>query len=177
MPTEFWNGFYSGVLATAIGFVLTMAWDIWKTRQTERKRDKAVLIALRHECEENTLIAQQNAMYLAEELKLMAEKQRHRTVAMHPFKTGMWEVLKLSIPTKVITNAELLPLLRDNYLLAAHMNEGFVSRQNYKDTSGAMGNFHNSLKGRNEYLQGEINQLQGILEKLTTNLRDCEKAL
>ena len=176
MSAEFWNGFYSGVFATLIGFALTMVWDVWKNWRTDKKRDRAILRALLHECEENTSIGQQNWDLLSQELNALSEG-KHLIVAMIPFKSGLWEVLRPSIPTKLLTDSDLLSLLRDISMLVAHLNEGFRSRQTYKDTSGAMSNFNDRLKGVDGYLQGEVKQLQEALAKATTKLDSCEKAI
>ena len=176
ISSEFWNGFYSGVFATLIGFVLTMIWDVWKTSRTEKKRDKAILKALQHECEENATVALQNGALFDQELQVLAEG-KFLIVAMVPFKSGLWEVLRPSIPTKLLSNAELLSVLRDISLLVAHLNEGFRSRQTYKDTSGAMSNFTDRLKMLDELLQGQVKQLQKLLAQAATQLGSCEKAI
>ena len=73
---EFWNGFVSGVIATLIGFVLTMLWDLWKTRRADRKQAKGVLRALKHECDENVAIVETNHRPLSAEA-LLARARNH----------------------------------------------------------------------------------------------------
>lgn len=170
LSSEFWNGFYSGVIATLIGFVLTMLWDVWKTWRTDRKHDKAVLRALQYECEENAAVAQQNVNLFEQELHALAES-KFLIVTTIPFKSGLWDVLRPSIPTKVLAHVDLLSLLRDISSLVAHLNEGFRSRQTYKDTSGAMSNFTDRLKLLDEHLHGQVKELQELLSRATQELK------
>ena len=43
--------------------------------------------------------------------------------------------------------------------MVSHLNEGITSRQTFKDTSGAMSNFEQTLKIRNGVLSSEIEKL------------------
>ena len=170
LSNEFLNGFYSGVLATTIGFVLTMIWDLWKTWRTERKRDRDVVRAILSECEENVTIAQTNTTMLRLELKLLSGQTFLISTAV-PFKTGLWETLRPNMPRKLLSNIELLSLLRDISSQLGFLNEGFRSRQTYKDASGAMSNFFDRVKGMDEHLQEHIEKLNDMLTRASVQLR------
>jgi len=176
LSNEFWNGFYSGVLATLIGFALTMVWDVWKTWRTDLQRDKGVIRALLSECEENANIAQTNVTMLEQELQVLAQN-RHLITTAVPLKTGLWEALRPSIPTKLLSNVELLSLLRDVSAQVGYLNEGFRSRQTYKDTSGAMSNFSDRVKNVDEHLRAQLEMLKDMLAKATAQLRACVDAI
>src|SRR3989344_4726456 len=53
MSEEFLTGLITGVLATTIGFGLTMLWDLWKLHREDRRKTTAVLLAIAHELKEN----------------------------------------------------------------------------------------------------------------------------
>lgn len=45
--SEWLAGFISGVIATIIGFILTMLWDTFKFKRESKKREETVLSAVK----------------------------------------------------------------------------------------------------------------------------------
>jgi len=73
MSEEFLTGLITGVLATTIGFGLTMLWDLWKLHREDRRKTTAVLLAIAHELKENLEIVKVNRQFLEAELPILKE--------------------------------------------------------------------------------------------------------
>ena len=170
---EFWNGFVSGVIATLIGFVLTMLWDLWKTRRADRKQAKGVLRALKHECEENVAIVETNHRLLDTEIQLLKQKQQIIPTLV-PLKYGLWDVLRHQLPEGLLEDVGLLGRLRDIAWRVDRLNEGLRSRQAYKDTGGAMNNFTERLQLVDGDLVGQVMELNLLLQTAITELAALE---
>ena len=163
-------GVISGSAATLAGFGFTMAWDLWKIRREDNRRKQAIYRAVKHELQENAEIGKTNLALLDEESKMLSEG--YLLVPMITFKEGMWDLLKANLPDELLKQTELLTGLRDASLGASHLNVGLASRQVYKDTSGAMSNFHQTLKNRNGLLEAEIKEFIDGIEKLLQLLHE-----
>ena len=155
MSSDFTIGLVTGALATVLGFVLTMAWELWKERRQETSRVKAVCRALLYELDENQEILAKNRSLLESEQVLLSSGSFLLGTIM-PFKHEMWFILKSNVPTSFLDKQTTLPAIRDAALAALHVNEGAASRQTYKDISGAMSNFAKMLSQRNAGLLDEF---------------------
>jgi hypothetical protein len=176
MSPEFVGGLISGALATLLGFAFTMVWDVWKGMREESKRSKAILRALKTEFEVNLDISAVNTELLDSELKLLGEG-KHLIPALVPFKHGFWDLLKSNIPDKVLHDTESLTKFREVALVVSRLNEGIRSRQTYKDTSGAMGNFNARLKSSDALLISGVKQLTEVTKAALERLHTIEKAV
>ncbi len=168
--SDFVLGVISGSAATLAGFGFTMAWDLWKIRREEKCRNQAIVRAVKHELDENVEIGKANLKLLDEESKMLSEG--YLLVPMLPFKDGIWDLLKANLPDKLLIQTELLTGLRDASIGALHLNAGTNSRQAYKDTSGAMSNFRQTIKIRNDLLVAEIKEFTSGIEKLFQLLQE-----
>jgi hypothetical protein len=169
MSEEFLTGLITGVLATAIGFGLTMLWDLWKLRREDRQKTTAVFRAIAHELKENLEIVKVNRQFLEAELPVLKEG-KHLIGSTLPFKHGMWGILKVNLPTKLLLNESLLAKLRDLSLTASHLNEGMFSRQTYRDTSSNNTAFGQNMTGRNVTLIAEMDKLSKAIDGALTDL-------
>lgn len=158
MSEEFITGLIVGVLATVVGFGLTMAWDLWKFHREDKRKTAAILLAVKHELEENLEIAKANRQLLEAELPVLDEG-KHLIAATLPFKQGIWDLLKVNLPDKLLQKEALLSQLRDISMSACHLNEGLSSRQVYRDTSANNTAFGQNMKGRNSMLIAEMDAL------------------
>lgn len=157
MENDFIIGVISGSAATLAGFSFTIAWDLWKMRREDKRRTRAMLAAVWHEMDENDQIANTNLSILKQELTCLP-KFEQTLILLQPFKYGVWELLKANLPDKLLANTKLLVGLRDESFSVSRLNEAIASRQRYKDTSGAMGNFTQVLTLRNQEIVAEINK-------------------
>ena len=164
MSPEFTAGLVSGVLATVLGFVLTMVWEIWRERRAEVSRVRGICAALIYELEENHTVLTANRALLENEQHLLIAST-FQLGTLLPFKHDMWFILKSNLPSRFLTESTTLPSIRDAALAAVHLNDGGASRQTYKDTSGAMSNFIQTLKQRNAGLLEELGRYESTLAK------------
>jgi hypothetical protein len=169
MSEEFLTGLITGVLATTIGFGLTMLWDLWKLHREDRRKTTAVLLAIVHELKENLEIVKVNRQFLEVELPILKEG-KHLIGSTLPFKHGMWDLLKVNLPAKLLQSESLLAKLRDLSLSASHLNEGMYSRQIYRDTSSNNTAFGQNMKGRNATLIAEMDELSKDIDGALTGL-------
>src|SRR5262245_19112627 len=134
------TGFISGVGATLLGSATTMLWDQYKYRRDASDRDRALVRALHHEFNENSSLIEQNGKILSEELKI-TDSRSHIITPLTLLKSGFWDLIKSNLSAGLIRHETLLAVARDVALLTDSINETIRSRQNFKDTSGAMSNF------------------------------------
>ncbi len=169
MSQQFLTGLLTGVLATTIGFGLTMLWDLWKFRREDNRKTAAVLLAVEHELIENLEIAKANKQLLEAEIPVLDEG-KHLIAATLPFKQGIWELLKINLPDKLLEKESLLAMLRDIYMATSHINEGMSSRQVYRDTSANNTAFGQNMKGRNSMLIAQMEELSSNIDSAINEL-------
>jgi hypothetical protein len=166
---EWWGGFISGVVATILGFVLTMAWDYIKYRRETGERETAVLRAMREDIADNTSIAQQNIAMLIQEIQVLKE-QKSVVAPLQPLQQGMWDLVKLNIPQKLSRSPDLLSHVRQTANLGSYAIETIRSRENYRITNGAMSNYHDRMRLYDETLldlhQRLVTSLQTLKDKI-----------
>jgi len=158
------GGFISGVIATLIGFALTLIWDIYKSRRDKEQKDGAILRAMKHEFEENLEISKYNKSLLEEELKIIDQK-KEIVPPLLLLKSGFWDLLKINLPAILLKQENVLKKIRDISLLASHINGGISSRQNYKNSSSMMSNYSSTIKIYDGIIVREIDALD---EEATT---------
>lgn len=87
-------------------------------------------------------------------------------------KCGFWDMLKGSIPKKLISNIELVENIQSVSLLASHINEQIRSRQDYKTLATAMMKYNATVKIKDNMLMealvifnNKIGDVLSILQK------------
>jgi len=163
--TDWQLGFSAGVAATIVGFILTMIWDGYKYRRDTLSRESAILKGLVHELTENRELSTENIKIIRDEMEVLSKKQT-LIVPLLYLKSGFWDYLKFNIPNRIYSETGMLEKLKDISLLAEHINESIRSRQNYKDTSGAMTNFSGSIKVKNEVIESNLKRLNELLDNV-----------
>ena len=176
MSSDFTAGLVSGVLATILGFALTMAWEIWRDRRAEASRARGICAALIYELDENQAILAANRSLLENEQQLLTTNLFRLDTSL-PFKHDMWFILKSNLPSRLLREPSTLPSIRDAALAAVHLNEGSASRQRYKDTSGAMSNFTQMLIQRNAGLLEELGRYETALAKARGEVSRVQDAI
>src|SRR5437762_1140520 len=162
---EWWGGFISGVVATVLGFGLTMAWDYIKYRRETGEREAAVLRAVREEITDNTSVAEQNLMILTQEIQVLKE-QKSVVAPLQPLQNGMWDLVRLNLPQKLVKSPDVLSGLRQTANVISYMTETIRSRENYRITNGAMSNYHDRMRLYDETLLDLHQRLLASLHQL-----------
>jgi hypothetical protein len=159
---DWFVGFLSGVVATLIGFGLTILWDIFKMRRETREREGRVLRALSEELSENRLIVAEDLKMVRHEIAVLAE-EKTLVQPLALLKTGFWDVAKVNLP-KALLQGDRLLRLRAIAAQAESCNEQIRSRENHRVHNGAMSNFASRLKLYDEALERTLMALQGTLD-------------
>jgi hypothetical protein len=166
---EWLKGFVSGVLATIIGFALTVTWDIIKTHNESDKRDVAVLTAIKEDIAINLETLKYNKFLLQEDIKAIGE---HKSIVqpMNQLQNGFWDIVKLNLPKKLISSPAIFLRVREAAGLTEYINEIIRSRESYRLNNGAMDNYYRHLKMYDDTLLTEVDKLYLQLEDLNKKL-------
>jgi hypothetical protein len=155
--SEFLIGVITGVIATIIGFVLTMIWDVYKNGRESKNRQEAVLSAGKGEYDYNLETMKFNMDLLKHEIEVIDQKR----VIVEPLmqlQNSFWDLIKIQIP-KNLTNGEILRKIRYVAQQINQINETLRSREDYRVNNQAMSNFHIRLKSYDELLIKFMNNL------------------
>ncbi len=164
MSSEWLAGFMSGVIATIIGFVLTMSWDIYKFNRELKQREETVISAVKEELVSNLSILQYNQTILQKELEVIAE-DKSVVAPLSLLQSGFWDLVKINLPRK-LTKVDTLAQIRKAAQLADQINEQIRSRENYRINNQAISNYHFRMKLYDQILLENIGILLKSLEEL-----------
>ena len=165
LPPEYIGGFLTGVIATLLGFGLTIIWDTIKYIRDRRKRDNAILSALRHEMQGNIDILRGIKKLLDDEIGILKDKKSYVT-PLQPLHESMWRIIALNMPKKFYDKPDLLEALRVTTQDVMHIIEIINSRENYRVNNGGMTNYNDRLKIYDESITSDIPRVVGNLERL-----------
>src|SRR4030095_16425438 len=101
MTEDWFYGFLSGMIATVVGFVLTMAWDLWKEKRQAAERTRIVENAVAADLGANVERIRRNVAGLKQELTVLAQRM-DIVRPLTPLRTGFWDIAKLYPPGQVI---------------------------------------------------------------------------
>jgi hypothetical protein len=164
MTKDWLFGFLSGVLATIVGFVLTMAWDLWKDKRQKAERTRMIETAVGADLVANAARIRRNVGALKQELPMLA--QRMDVVApLTLLRTSFWDVAKLYPPGQLITSEEMTKL-HELFDLAEQVNEQIRSRETFRQHNGAMTHFGSRMKIYDEDLVEAMTRLEATIMAL-----------
>ena len=110
--TEWEKGFISGLIATLIGFILTMLWDIYKNRRDKIEKDQIIEKLIKDTLNENLGYIVNINSILTQELAVLNQSQSVVT-NITTLKNDFWDLIKFNIPKNLLTNNNLLQKLQD----------------------------------------------------------------
>lgn len=168
--SQWTSGFISGVAATIVGFIFTMLWDVYKYRRDTSQRDESITKIALHEIEENRQASIENIKLIEEELSIL-DKGKEIVRPLLLMKSGFWDILKGSIPKKLIENIELIESIQSISLLANHINEQIRSRQNYKNAASAMTNYNSSVKIQDNMILADLKRFNKDIDDVLSILQ------
>lgn len=170
LETQWFKGFLSGVVATVLGFVLTIIWDIRKTRDESLERDRVVMNAITEELQSNKRNIEQNLLRLQQELSVLAEN-RSIVQPLFMMKTGFWDLAKINLRERLLVG-DRLTRLRNLAFLAEQVNSEIVSRENYRIHNVAMSNYSTRMRIYDESL---VRVLQALAREIAAYEEDESK--
>lgn len=164
--SEWDKGFISGLIATIIGFILTMVWDIFKTRRDKGEKDKIIKKLIQDVLRDNLVYIASINNILSQELTILHQKQS--VIAnITILKNDFWDLIKFNIPKDLLKNNDLLKNLQDISTLIKFINESINSREMYRLNNQAMNNFCTSLEHYDEII---FNENENLKVKITSFL-------
>jgi hypothetical protein len=156
--TEWEKGFISGLIATLIGFVLTMVWDIYKNRRDKIEKDRIIKKLIQDTLNENLDYISSINLALTQEITVLNKRQSIVT-NITTLKNDFWDLIKFNIPKDLLKNNDLLKRLQDISSLTKSINENIYSREMYRLNNGAMSNFETRLRYYDDLILAEIEKL------------------
>ena len=174
MP-EWLIGFIGGVLATTLGFTLTLAWDIVKKHKEAKDLEKRLERFVGMELIENRCILCRNQRLLENELQALDENKMS-IISLTPFRMGFWELLKnhLPFPGKYREDLTVLYLL-SIVGLASDTNETIRNRETFKIHNMGTANFVAPLRKYDEWLSGYGQMLLEEMEKVDSEMKKADR--
>jgi hypothetical protein len=162
--TEWTKGFLSGLIATIIGFILTMVWDLWKTYRDKRSKDKVVYKLILDVLKENKKVISDNNYILNEELQLLPQRQ-FALVPLYYLNNEFWEIIKFNVPKELLGTNDLLKKLQDISTLTKQVIANITNRESYKNSNGA----NSAIGGNLEKYDNLILQMNSALDEKIDN--------
>ena len=150
LNTEWLLPFVSGVAATILGFVLTIVWDVRKTRAESLVRDRTVMKAVNEELVSNKWCLQQNLIRLHHELPVL-DQNKTLVQPLFTMKTGFWYLAMINLPG-ILLAGDRLVRLRSLAILSEQVNDEVRSRENYRIHNTAMSDYAARMKMYDELL-------------------------
>ena len=160
--TEWEKGFISGLIATLIGFILTMLWDIYKNQRDRITKDKIIKTLIKDTLSENETYIDSIELVLTHEVAVLSQRQSIVT-NITTLKNDFWDFIKFNIPKDLLKNNGLLKNLQDILSLTKSINENIHSRETYRLNNGAMDNFVTRLGYYDNLILSEIEKLRGFI--------------
>ncbi len=140
---EWFLGALVTVVATVIGFLLAIVWDVYKMRIEGQERTQVAVTVIAEELTANKMLIEYNITLLRKELKVLPEKKSF-VQPLSLLKAGFWDVAKVNLGLNALPPGQLVKL-RQALSLAEQANEQIRSRETYRLHNSAMSNFHDHL--------------------------------
>ena len=171
--SEWIKGFISGVIATIIGFILTMLWDIYKSIRETKEREGRVLLAIKEDLNSNIVILSDNFDLISKELEYI-KSGTSLVNPLVPLKTGFWELVKIYLPKKLVKE-DILIKIRDIVRNSEHINEMIQSRENFRIHNMALTNFGAQLKKYDGIILEQMQNILDLIDQLSIPLGISKK--
>lgn len=168
MSSEYVVGTITGIIATAVGFVLSMLYERKRSKKIEYDNRKKTLSLLRSELEDNLTIAEENLELFASNIGNLPEK---KTSILAPtlYHESSWHVARANGIMSMLDN-ESYKFVAETYITLGHMNTQFSARENFRINNMALSNYHNILMAYDTTLQEKsvlnIERIKKTVEKL-----------
>jgi hypothetical protein len=127
-----------------LGFVLAMAWDLYKERRERGRRDDAVLFAPKAEIDSIAATVKNNQALVRRELGILPGQ--HLINPLDPIEGGFWDVVKLNPPQVFLADEATLSQVRDVARRTDQVNEMLRSRETFRVGNQGCRNTPTSLR-------------------------------
>jgi len=168
--SEWFKGFLSGVIATIIGCVITMVWDIFKSKRETEERENKVLAVIKEDLTCNLRILVDNLELIKKELEIIGNGSSIIN-SLIPLKTGFWDLAKIHLPKKIL-QGDTLAKLRDVVMNTERINETIQSRENFRNHNRALNGYGHQMKSYDNLLVDHIKCMLDLTKKVSSFLND-----
>ncbi|GAB6137697.1 hypothetical protein [Halanaerobaculum tunisiense] len=165
------SGFISGTIATIIGFIFTMIWDIYKFRRDQKSREENIVSAFKRELNDNLEFLQHNKILLSKELEVI-ENDKSIVAPLIILQNDFWELMKINLP-KILAKEDMLVKVKRVVRGIIQLNEQIKSREDYRINNQGYTNYNSRMKKYDETMIVITEQLYNDIEEL---LKDINKA-
>lgn len=166
---EFLVGLASGVLATLLGFGLTVWWDNHKFSRDIEQRDTAIIEALRQETSTNLETATRNQRILAQEIAVI-DQGKALVEPLGLFQVGAWDLMRVNIPRRTAGNERRLLKIGRMAQTAQELNDLIRSRENFRTFNAISSSFVTVMRIYDEQLQHKMISFSAISEEVRGEL-------
>jgi hypothetical protein len=166
---EFIYGLISGVVATLVGFLFAVMWDLWKERRRSSKERRKSVRLLRQEIGVNIQILDANCDVLESDSEAAKERKEFaETVSL--LHTQIWESTRLAGALAILA-PEFLKELDVTYVRTLMLNQRIEGRELYRLTNQAMSDY----AARRDFInQGLLAHTKALLSRFGKLARDLE---
>ncbi len=160
--------FFQGVLATLVGFLFAVGWDLFKDWRREVKERKRAARLVHDEIEINITLAESIREYLTKDSEA-AKEQKLLIPALPTLPTQAWETTRLA--GGFSSAPELLREIGGTYHEIAIVNQQIQARELFKLTSQPLDRFNEQRVLMNQEL---IRRIENILEGLKKHRKQID---
>ncbi len=121
-----------GFVPALIILILTIVWDIYKSRRESKERDDAVLSAIKEEVLSNIETLDINISVAEGEIEGIKERKGILTNPVISLEYGAWDLVKMHLPKK-LRQKDRLNRVRSVYRMTHKVNELIRNRESFKN--------------------------------------------
>ncbi len=162
--------FLAGVLSTLLGFGLAVCWDTIKYRREVEHRDNAIIEVMRQEVAENLELVKQDKNLLDQESDYF-KTIRTLTPPLSLLKVGAWDLMRVSIPQKMIAEQSELFKIEHMTQAADEINDLIRSRESFRISNSAASNLIPDLKFYDAKLREDFESFAALASQVETELK------
>ena len=161
-------GLIGGIIATLIGFIFSIRWDMYKYKRDTRQKDELIITSIKEELDANSEIQFANNVTINNDINALNEGK----IVIPPITQlhdSIWELMRIHLPNKM-SSTDMLTKARNAVQLTKQTNEYIQSRENYRINNQGMSNYHAVLMIYDKDLLPLMKLLQQHIEDLQKSL-------
>jgi hypothetical protein len=165
---EWLKGAVAGIVATLLGFLFSIFWDLYKYRRDRKEQDSSLISALKQELEFNSRTMNRNIKTIEKELELIKDNNLVVT-PIYLIQTDVYDVIKISMPSKIAKKQDIYLKLQLLYYYIHNTNQIIRSTQFHRDQSESIQNIRNKsmqLLNVTHTTSKMLDELYGMIKNL-----------
>lgn len=176
MSSEYVTGTITGVIATLVGFALTMLYEWRKQNHQDELARTKTLELLTHELSDNLEIAQKNHTLFLQNIALMSQGQGQQVILSPTLYHGYgWQIAQANDIYSCVGN-ETYELLAKTYVALSFSNSFITARESFRFSNIALSSYQQILLDYDKSLELDSNNDVGLLTKAIAEVKKTTKA-